>query len=210
MGNLKKKKMNAKTFVALFVLAVAASAVHKQAAKANMSAPYAADSGYTPDTGIYDNPATDVKPIATLPEAPRCTVTPETVSEVHKMRAAALQIKNQVDFEVHNMEKRKAYVEQMTSYLNDRIRELNKVKASIAQEEKFVALGKHRMTKLSHQENLVKVSDVIKCLENEGSNVKKVSADDAKELAGLKKKETAIKGKIDAVAKEMAKSTTPK
>jgi len=202
--------MSIKTFAALLVLAVAASAVHKQASKANMSAPYSADAGYTPDTGIYDNPATDVKPIATIPEAPRCTVTPETVSEVHKMRAAALQIKNQVDFEVHNMEKRKSYVEQMTSYLNDRIRELNKVKASIAQEEKFIALGKHRMEKLSHQENLVKVSDVIKCLENEGTNVKKVSADDAKELAGLKKKETAIKGKIDAVAKEMAKITTAK
>merc|ERR1711934_918585 len=112
------------------------------------------DAGYTPDTGIYDNPATDVKPIATIPEAPRCTVTPETVSEVHKMRAAALQIKNQVDYEVHNMEKRKAYVEQMTSYLNDRIRELNKVKASIKSEEKFIALAQARMSKLGHQEDL--------------------------------------------------------
>lgn len=31
-------------------------------------------------------------------------------------------------YEIQTMEKRKAYIEQMTQYLNDRIRELNKVK----------------------------------------------------------------------------------
>merc|ERR1719453_271126 len=124
------------------------------------AAPYDTGAGYTPDSGVFDNAATSLDAIPTIAEAPHCTVKPETVLEVHKMRSSALQIKNQVDFEVHNMEKRKAYVEQMTSYLNDRIRELNKVKASIKSEEKFIALAQARMSKLGHQEDLIKVADV--------------------------------------------------
>merc|ERR1712100_883325 len=130
--------------------------------------------------------------------------TPETVSEVHKMRAAALQIKNQVDFEVHNMEKRKSYVEQMTSYLNDRIRELNKVKASIAQEQKFISLAEQRVNKLAHEEDLIKVKDVIDCLKGEQESSTGAAKNHAAVLAKMQAKQTSIKAKVSAVAAEMA------
>ena len=43
------------------------------------------------------------------------------------MRMSAARIAQSIQLEVEIMKKRKAYVEQMTAYLNDRIRELNKV-----------------------------------------------------------------------------------
>ena len=43
------------------------------------------------------------------------------------MRESAARIARMIAQEVVIMNKRKAYVEQMTTYLNDRIRELNKV-----------------------------------------------------------------------------------
>lgn len=49
------------------------------------------------------------------------------------MRAAAARIATMIQTEVILMEKRKTYVEQMTSYLNDRIRELNKVRGKTGQ-----------------------------------------------------------------------------
>ena len=42
------------------------------------------------------------------------------------------------------MEKRKTYVEQMTSYINDRIRELNKVKGELEQENRWIQVGTAR------------------------------------------------------------------
>merc|ERR1719453_697812 len=150
------------------------------------AAPYDTGAGYTPDTGVFDNAATSLDAIPTIAEAPHCTVKPETVLEVHKMRSSALQIKNQIDYEVHNMEKRKAYVEQMTTYLNDRIRELNKVKLSIKSEEKFIALAEQRTSKLQHEEDLIN-----------GKNI-------AATLKAMEAKEVVIKGRVKAVAEEMA------
>merc|ERR1719506_2107516 len=174
-------------------------------AYATTGAPYDAGSGYTPDTGVFDNAATSLDAIPTIPEAPHCTVKPETVLEVHKMRSSALQIKNQIDYEVHNMEKRKAYVEQMTSYLNDRIRELNKVKNSIKQEQKFISLAEQRVNKLSHEEDLIKVKDVIECLKGEQASSTGAAKNHATVLKKMQDKQTAIKAKVSAVAAEMAK-----
>merc|ERR1719486_1026998 len=173
------------------------------------AAPYDTGAGYTPDSGVFDNAATSLDAIPTIAEAPHCTVKPETVLEVHKMRSSALQIKNQIDYEVHNMEKRKAYVEQMTTYLNDRIREMNKVKQSIQSEEKFIALAEQRVNKLAHEENLIKVKDIIECLKGESANSASSSKTNAAVLKGLQDKETAIKAQVKATADEMAKIVKP-
>merc|ERR1712100_883779 len=106
---------------------------------------------------------------------------------------------------VHNMEKRKAYVEQMTSYLNDRIRELNKVKNSIKQEQKFISLAEQRVNKLSHEEDLIKVKDVIDCLKGEQESSTGAAKNHATVLKNMVAKQSAIKAKVSAVAAEMAK-----
>jgi len=173
------------------------------------TAPYDTGSGYTPDTGVFDNAATSLSAIPTIPEAPHCTVKPETVLEVHKMRSSALQIKNQIDYEVHNMEKRKAYVEQMTTYLNDRIREMNKVKQSIQSEEKFIALAEQRVNKLSHEENLIKVKDIIECLKGETASMSSSTKTNSAVLKSMQDKESAIKAQVKATADEMAKIIKP-
>merc|ERR1719454_1301452 len=189
-----------------FLLAVALIAA---AYARTHAAPYDTGAGYTPDSGVFDNAATSLDAIPTIPEAPHCTVKPETVLEVHKMRSSALQIKNQIDYEVHNMEKRKAYVEQMTSYLNDRIRELNKVKLSIKSEEKFIALAQARMSKLQHEEDLIKVKDIIACLKGESAAGAANGKNNAATLKAMEAKEVVIKGRVKAVAEEMAKIVKP-
>ena len=115
------------------------------------------------------------------------------------MRSSALQIKNQIDYEVHNMEKRKAYVEQMTTYLNDRIRELNKVKQSIKAEEKFIALAEQRTSKLSHEEDLIKVKDIIACLKGETAAGAANGKNNADTLKAMEAKEVVIKGRVTIV-----------
>ena len=42
-----------------------------------------------------------------------------------------------------------------------------KVKNSIKQEQKFISLSEQRVNKLSHEEDLIKVKDVIDCLKGE-------------------------------------------
>jgi len=59
-------------------------------------------------------------------------VRPQTIVEIKRMRRAAARIAQMIQTEVIIMEKRKVYVEQMTSYLNDRIRELNKVRDPVS------------------------------------------------------------------------------
>ena len=60
------------------------------------------------------------------------------------------------------MEKRKAYIEQMTAYLNDRIRELNKVKRDLAAEQKWIAVSNQRIAELAQKakDNKLQLSDL--------------------------------------------------
>ena len=56
----------------------------------------------------------------------------------HAVENPADSLLQSIMFEIQTMEKRKAYIEQMTAYLNDRIRELNKVKRDLAAEQKWI------------------------------------------------------------------------
>lgn len=114
--------------------------------------------------GIYDNPGTNIKLTPILPEEVDCTVRPQTVLEVARMRKAAARIAMAIDTELGVMKKRKSYVEQMTSYLNDRIRELNKVKSDLQAETRWIELSNQRILQISEKEKLIKMQDVLSCL----------------------------------------------
>lgn len=73
------------------------------------------------------------------------------------MRQSAARIASMIQTEVAIMEKRKTYVEQMTSYLNDRIRELNKVKSELEEENRWIEVSNQRIAELAQKEKLVKM-----------------------------------------------------
>ena len=47
---------------------------------------------YIPETGVFDNPATDITPTLTLPSTPQCSIRGQTIFEIRKMRTDARQI----------------------------------------------------------------------------------------------------------------------
>jgi len=122
---------------------------------------------YLPEAGPYDNPSTDIVPTPTIPSSPTCTVRGQTIFEIRKMRADAKQIGMSIMYEIQTMEKRKAYIEQMTAYLNDRIRELNKVKRDLAAEQKWIQVSNQRIAELAQREKLIKLQDVMSCIKSE-------------------------------------------
>jgi hypothetical protein len=120
-----------------------------------------------PESGPYDNPSTDIALTPTIPSTPACTVRGQTIFEIRKMRADAKQIGLSIMYEIQTMEKRKAYIEQMTAYLNDRIRELNKVKRDLAAEQKWIQVSNQRIAELAQKEKLIKLQDVMSCIKTE-------------------------------------------
>jgi len=66
--------------------------------------------GYPVDETPYDNPGTDTTLIKALPENPQCTVRPQTVFEVQKMRKNSLVYARAMKDEAVLMAKRKAYI----------------------------------------------------------------------------------------------------
>jgi len=80
------------------------------------------------------------------------------------MRESAARIAQLVAVESRIVAKRKAYVEQMTNYLNERIRELNKVKSELAEELRWIDASEARIQELAEREKLVKMQDVLACL----------------------------------------------
>jgi len=122
---------------------------------------------YLPESGPYDNPGTDIVPTPTIPSSPTCTVRGQTIFEIRKMRADAKQIGMSIMYEIQTMEKRKAYIEQMTAYLNDRIRELNKVKRDLSAEQKWIQVSNQRIAELAQREKLIKLQDVMACIKSE-------------------------------------------
>lgn len=126
-----------------------------------------ANIGYIPTSVPFDNPTTLANPVPTIPSSPDCTVRPQTVLEIKRMRRSAARIAQMIQTEVVIMEKRKAYIEQMTSYLNDRIRELNKVKSELDQEMRWIDVSSLRITELSQREKMMKIQDVMACLNSQ-------------------------------------------
>jgi hypothetical protein len=161
--------------------------------------------GYVPVASAFDNPATDITLTPTIPSAPDCTVRPQTVLEIQHMRQSASRIAASIETEVGIMHKRKAYVEQMTNYLNDRIRELNKVKSELAQEARWITVSENRINELAQREKLVKMQDILACLNGgqqelagetkvKGNAIKGLSSQAGKLEAAIKKIEGNING----------------
>jgi len=163
-------------------------------------------STYLPESGPYDNPATDIQPTPTIPSSPSCTVRGQTIFEIRKMRADAKQIGLSIMYEIQTMEKRKAYIEQMTSYLNDRIRELNKVKRDLAAEQKWIQVSNQRIAELAQKEKLIKLQDVMSCIKNEQDRLmgergtKTIAIQNMqKQAAQLENNIKTIRGKMDTI-----------
>jgi low affinity Fe/Cu permease len=191
---------------ALEIQQVPAAAAAPAAGAAQTQADPSALATYLPDSGPFDNPATDAQLIKTIPETPSCTIRGQTIFEIRKMRADAKQIGMAIMYEIQIMEKRKAYIEQMTSYLNDRIRELNKVKTDLAAEQKWIQISNARISELAQKEKLIKLQDVMTCIRQQqqrltGESTSKVSSLNAL-TAQANTINTSIKGiraKIDSI-----------
>lgn len=133
----------------------------------SMVAPGGDMPGYIPIETPYNNPGTELQLTPSIPTSPDCTVRPQTVLEIQRMRMTASRIAEAIQIEVGLMHKRKAYVEQMTAYINDRIRELNKVKSELIEELRWIEVSSQRIKELAEKEKLVKMQDILKCLKND-------------------------------------------
>jgi len=161
--------------------------------------------GYVPTSTPFDNPKTLTERTPTIPNSPDCSVRPQTVVEIQRMRESASRIAQMIEAEVQIMNKRKAFVEQMTTYLNDRIRELNKVKGELAEETRWIEVSTNRIQELAEREKLVKMQDILACLNGDKQVLSSESTAQASTISALKsqsdavsKRITEIKAKIDA------------
>jgi len=163
--------------------------------------------GYVPSATPFDNPKTLTERTPTIPASPDCSVRPQTVVEIQRMRESASRIAQMIEAEVQIMNKRKSFVEQMTTYLNDRIRELNKVKSELAEETRWIEVSTNRIQELAEREKLVKMQDILACLNGDKQMLSSESTAQASTISALKsqseavqKRITDIKAKIEAAA----------
>jgi len=167
-----------------------------------------AQSGIVPSSTPFDNPATLTKLINSIPNQPECTVRPQTVVEIQRMRESAQRIAFMIEREVEIMNKRKTFIEQMTAYLNDRIRELNRVKSELSEETRWIEVSTNRIEELAQREKLIKLQDVLACLnadQNQLTGQASVTTDAVKNLndqaKSISDKITEIKKSIEAASK---------
>jgi len=163
--------------------------------------------GYVPLGSPFDNPSTFDTPTPTLPQAPDCTVRPQTVVEIQRMRESAGRIARMIAQEVVVMNKRKSYVEQMTTYLNDRIRELNKVKSELAEELRWISVSQNRISELAEKEKLIKLQDVLACLQADKDQITGKSAQQLTTLTTLKNTAAKLIKNIKALRTQMSKTS---
>jgi len=155
--------------------------------------------GYVPTSVPFDNPGTLSKPTPSIPSTPDCTVRPQTIVEIKRMRRAAARIAQMIQTEVIIMEKRKTYVEQMTAYLNDRIRELNKVKSELDQENRWIELSNQRIKELAEKEKLIKMEDILACLRNDQERLAGAKLSQTDAITQLTQKTNSIQQTINQI-----------
>lgn len=155
--------------------------------------------GYVPLTSPFDNPGVGMAPTPTIPTNPDCTVRQQTVVEIKRMRRSAARIAQMIQTEVLVMEKRKTYVEQMTSYLNDRIRELNKVKGELDQEYRWIEVSNQRINELAEKEKLIKMQDILSCLNNDAQNLQGKKETQVKEINSMQAQAAKLEASIDKI-----------
>lgn len=169
-----------------------------------------ANLGYVPTSVPFDNPNTLSEPVPTIPSAPDCTVRPQTIVEIKRMRRSAARIAQMIQTEVAIMEKRKTYVEQMTAYLNDRIRELNKVKGELEQENRWIEVSNQRIAELAQKEKMIKMQDILSCLQADQQRLSGENQAKAKMISDITSQTTALQSSIAAIKKSIEDLNTGK
>jgi hypothetical protein len=138
-------------------------------------------------------PATLPGPLPDLSATPyllsnsKCAVRPQTLEKINVMRAGASKMAALVKNEVALAAKRKAYVEQMTKYINDRIKELNKVKRELEEEVRWVEMTNNRIAAVAEEEKVVRFDDVMACIKREKSMITDENKQHDTTLAALMK-----------------------
>lgn len=164
--------------------------------------PEPANIGYVPNGVPFDNPSSTLtKRTPTIPSSPDCTIRPQTVVEIKRMRRAAARIAQMIQTEVTIMEKRKTYVEQMTAYLNDRIRELNKVKGELEQENRWIEISNQRIEELAQKEKLIKMQDVMSCLSGEQQRLQGAKSSQTRQIMELRRQTNSLQTNIANIKK---------
>jgi len=164
--------------------------------------------GYVPISVPFDNPSTLSEPVKTIPSTPDCTVRPQTVVEIKRMRRSAARIARMIQTEVVIMEKRKTYVEHMTAYLNDRIRELNKVKSELEQETRWIEVSNQRIQELAQKEQLVKMQDILSCLNQDADRLNGQKNSQSTAITDLTKRTTSLQDNIKKITDSIKKLET--
>jgi hypothetical protein len=160
--------------------------------------------GYIPLSTPFDNPTSSLSTLVEpLPATPDCSVRPQTVVEIQRMRESASKIAVMMQQETLIMNKRKTYVEQMTVYLNDRIRELNKVKRELAQETRWLDLSSNRIFELEEKEKLIKLQDIQTCLNEQTSRSSADALTVGKSLTDIQSQANTIQQSIDSIKARM-------
>lgn len=161
--------------------------------------PDMANIGYVPTSVPFDNPATLADLVPSIPVNKDCTVRPQTIVEIKRMRRSAARIAQMIQTEVLIMEKRKTYIEQMTAYLNDRIRELNKVKSDLAQELKWIEISNQRINELANREKLIKMQDILSCLKSDQQRLQGAKDSQTNQIQSLQKQTSEVENNINII-----------
>jgi len=172
--------------------------------------PDTANIGYVPTAVPYDNPATLANPVPVIPINKDCTVRPQTIVEIKRMRRSAARVAQMIQTEVRIMEKRKTYIEQMTSYLNDRIRELNKVKSDLAQELKWIEISNQRISELANREKLIKMQDILTCLQSDQQRLQGNKDSQVSQIKSLEQQTAEVQNNINIIKQKIQITTTGK
>jgi len=160
--------------------------------------------GYIPTSTPFDNPSSNLAtPINTIPSFAECSVRPQTVLEIQRMRETASRIATMMQQETLVMNKRKDYLERMTLYLNDRIREVNQVKTQLNQETQWIDLSSNRIAELEEREKLVKLQDIQACLSEQTTRSMADGSAVAQSLADIQRQASSVQSSISAIQARM-------
>jgi len=197
--SLKSRHVHVWCIAAVFIVMVASAAIVSAAEPPKTP-------GYTPAATPFDNPATLTQQTPSIPSSPDCTIRPQTVVEIERMRESASRISQMVEAEVQIMNKRKAYIEQMTAYLNDRIRELNKVKGELAEESRWIEASTSRIDELAQREKLIKLNDILSCLQHDESKLSGEATSKSDMIRSLQDQAKIVESKIATIKAEIDKA----
>lgn len=158
-----------------------------------------------PSLSAIDTLTSDIIAPAPMLEAPsQCAVRPETVVEINRMQAEATQYAQAMEYERHAMEKRKAYIESATAFLNARIMELNKVKSNLRSEKKWMQLTEAKIMQLQAQQRAAKIQDIMSCLTNEKHFNEQQATQKTTMMETLKAKSDEITASLEQLSTQIA------